>query len=187
MFVGYRGWKIRNVNGEPVLESPSHGSKHDPHSRFFWAPGENIARCPHGCSEVPNEDCTCGIYCLRSPEPDLVGYGPDIIGQVLVWGRVIVGDFGYRSSRAMVSLFLLPPVEVLDEGWLDQLSRRYDAPLVKAEGVILTAISKARKTLLIKRGGLRFIAEMEQYRRDYAWMNKREYTPDYKAHNTSLE
>lgn len=179
MLRGYRGWKIRNINNEPTLESPSHGSKDDPQSRYMWAPGENSARCPLGCTEIPGEDCGCGIYSLKSPEPDLASYNPDIIGQVLVWGKVIDGEFGYRSSYAMVSLFLLPSIEKLDENWLELLSKRYSAPLVMAKGPILDAINKSRRVLLIKRGGLKYVAGIEQYRKDYAWKNKREYNPDF--------
>lgn len=177
MLIGYRGWKIRNISGEPVLESPAHGSKQDPQSRFFWAPGENVARCPLGCAVVPSEECSCGIYSLKSPEPDLASYHPDIIGQVLVWGRVVEGEIGYRSSHAMVSLFLLPSVEVLEESWLELLSKRYNAPLVKAKEPILTAISKARKEILMKRGKLPIVAAIDQYKKHYDWKNKREYSP----------
>ena len=179
MFVGYRGWKIRNINSEPVLESPSRGSRDDPEGRYFWAPGENVAHCPCGCIVVPSEGCSCGIYSLKSPEPDLAHYHPDIIGQVLIWGRVIEGELGFRSSHAMVSLFLLPPIEVLDEEWLELLSKRYDAPLVKAKEPILAAINKSRRELLIKRGKLRFVDAVNQYKKDYSWMNKRRYNPDF--------
>jgi len=85
---------------------------------------------------------------------------------------------GYRSSHAMVSLFLLPSVEILTEEWLDKLSHRYNAQLVKAEGAILDGITKSRRNLLIKRGQLKHVAGMEQHKRDYEWMDKREYNPD---------
>jgi len=178
MLVGYRGWKIRNINGKPTLESPSQGSKHEPSSRYFWAPGENVAHCPLGCAEVPSADCYCGIYSLKSPEPDLAGYNPDIIGQVLLWGRIIEGKIGYRSSHAMISLFLIPPVEILEESQLELLSNRYGVPLVKAEEPILTAISRSRKAILIKRGRLKIVESIERYKKYYDWKNKREYIPE---------
>jgi len=176
MLRGYRGWKVRNINDEPVLESPSHGSKAGT-NRYLWAPGENIAQCSK-CSDVPGENCYCGIYSLKSPELDLVSYQPDIIGEVIVWGKIVEGELGYRSSCAMVSLFLLPSVEVLTEEWLDKLSHRYNAQLVKAKGAILDGITKSRRNLLIKRGHLKYVAGMEQFKRDYGWMDKREYSPD---------
>ena len=173
MLRGYRGWTVRNINGEPVLESPSHSGS----NRYLWAPGENIARCGN-CSDIPSEDCLCGIYSLKSPVRDLVSYQPDIIGEVLVWGKIVEGELGYRSSHAMVSLFLLPSVEVLTEEWLDKLSYRYNAQLVKAKGDILAAITRSRRNLLIKRGKLKYVAGIEQFKKDFEWMNKREYNPD---------
>jgi len=170
---GYRGWKVKNINDEPVLESPSHSGS----NRYLWAPGENIARCDN-CGDVPGENCNCGIYSLKSPELDLVSYHPDIIGEVIVWGKIVEGERGYRSSRAMVSLFLIPSVEVLTEEWLDKLSHRYNAQLVKAKGDILAAITRSRRKLLIKRGHLKYVAGIEQYKKDSEWMNKREYIPD---------
>jgi len=179
MLVGYRGWKVSLINGEPVLESPAHGSKWDPSSRYFWSPGENVARCRKGCTDIPGEDCSCGIYSLKSPEPDLVDYWPFIIGQVLIWGKVIEGEIGYRSSHAMVSLFLIPPVEELSKEQLERLSVRYNAPLVKAKPPILAAISKARRDILIRRGKLPVVEAVSRYQKYYAWKDKRQYNPDF--------
>lgn len=170
MLRGYRGWKIKNINGEPTLVSPSYKTEGET-SQYMWAPRENVARCST-CSDVPSENCHCGIYSLKSPGQDLVFYHPDIIGQVLIWGRIIEGEVGYRSSHAMVSLFLLPSVEALDEEWLNKLSYRYYAPLVKAEGAILRAITKSRTESLIKRGQLQYVAGIRQYKKDWGWMEK---------------
>jgi len=176
MFVGYRGWKIRKISGKLTLESPSSSFKDG--DRFFWKPGENVARCELGCTDIPGDDCYCGIYCLQNPEPDLVNYEPDIVGQVFLYGdKILEGTIGYRASHAMISLFLIPSVEPLAVEQLEELSMRYRVPLVKARGDILRAISTARRKLLMGRGELEYVRHNEMMEQSYAWMNKRVYNP----------
>lgn len=152
MFVGYRGWLIRTINGEPTLVSPSH---HKP-----WAPGENTAQCPE-CMLSMDENCSCGFYSLKEPAAELISYSSDIIGQVFLWGKVVDGERGFRSKKAMVSLLLIPPVKRMTEEELYNLSMRYNAPLVKAEGEILDAISHKRSEILQKAGFLPLIRSMK--------------------------
>lgn len=142
--------------------------------------------CCELCEDTPGADCQCGFYSLKSPEPELATYNSDIIGQVLVWGKVIDGERGYRSKYASVELFLLPSIEPLGEDFLNRLSLRYNTPLIKAHGPILKVIELKRKFRLAQRGELRVVAAIDQYKRDYAWKNKREYVPDYKTTSTSL-
>lgn len=164
MFVGYRGWLVRIINNEPTLVSPSYA--HMP-----WAPGENTAQCPV-CILTMDESCNCGFYALKEPAPELVGYGSDIIGQVFLWSRVIEGDRGFRAKKAAVSILLIPSIQPLPEEVLDRLSARYNVPLIKAEGQILKGITMARRRLLIETGQLKFVAAMEGYKKDFAWMGR---------------
>lgn len=163
MFVGYRGFLVREINGKPTLVSPAH--------HRAWAPGENTAQC-NMCMLSMDENCTCGFYALKEPDPELVTYHPDIIGQVFLWGKVIEGERGVRAKKAMVSILLMPSIKVLNLEELEQLSIRYGAPLIKAKEPILHSISVVRKSRLISEGKLPEIAAMEQYKRDWGWMGK---------------
>lgn len=168
MLRGYRGWKVKTINDEPTLVSPSYlmGDV-----QYVWAPGENMAQCKN-CILDLGEDCNCGLYALKSPEPDLTHYGSDIVGEVLLWGKIIEGELGYRAKRAMVSMLLLPAVSPLPEEVLNRLSERYNAPMVKAEGQILKAITKVRTERMIKLGRLKYIAGMRLYEKDWGWYGK---------------
>lgn len=172
MQIGYRGWKIKTINNEPTLVSPSYFQvSEDYKSQYVWAPGENVAQC-EACGSGLNKTCHCGLYALKSPNPDLVHYRPDIIGQVLIWGSIIEGDLGFRAKKAIVSLLFLPSVYPLPEETLIVLSNRYNAGLVRAEGKILEAISRARKDILINQGKLQVVAAQEIYKRDWGWVGK---------------
>lgn len=155
------------------MVSPSHISLNleGPRTTYVWAPGDNMAQCSE-CQLGLDENCTCGIYSLKTPAHDLIHYHPDIVGEVVLWGKIIEGDIGYRAKHAMVSLFLLPSVLPMSEEDLNRLSLRYNAPLVKADGQILKAISVARRKILINRGQLDLVARQQQYKRDWGWMGR---------------
>jgi len=152
MFVGYRGWLIRNVNNKPTLVSPS--------SHRAWAPGENMAQCSE-CVLSLDEHCSCSFYALRKPTAELVGYQSDIIGQVFFWGIVVEGDLGFRAKKAMVSLLLIPSVKRIEENELVRLSNRYNAPLVKAEDEIYDTICRSRSKRLQEAGFLPLVRSMK--------------------------
>ncbi len=174
MLRGYRGWKLHIVSGEPVLVSPSHlgrANANDLNKAFTWIAGENASVCAI-CGAGIGEKCTCGIYSLKEPTGDLVNFKPDIIGEVLLWGKIIEYDSGYRSKKAMISMFFLPSVECIPEVALTKLSNKYNAPLVKAEGEFLARISKERRDRLIARGQLPFVAQMLQYKEDWSYIGR---------------
>lgn len=56
---------------------------------------------PH---ESPGEDCRCGIYGARDLRAlrshPLVGYRFTVAGEVLLWGKLIRGELGYRAQYA---------------------------------------------------------------------------------------
>lgn len=71
-------------------------------------PGAAISSLPH---EVPMEDCSCGFYAMRDLVPELVGtisaalLRPPIqvLGRVLLSGKVIEHAEGYRAERARIA------------------------------------------------------------------------------------
>lgn len=85
-----------------------------------WRPGVNVAQChgPHATMLRVLDDmlvaaglpaprhvvepwCTCGLYSWR--RPDRIGSRPDkITGVVEMWGRVLVGEHGFRAEYARV-------------------------------------------------------------------------------------
>lgn len=86
----------------------------------LWVPGVNTAEC-HGRYAVmlrvlddmlgsaglatPGHTvepwCTCGLYSWR--RPDRIGHRPGrVAGVVEMWGRVLVGEHGYRAQHARV-------------------------------------------------------------------------------------
>jgi hypothetical protein len=77
------------------------------------------ASCPRFVSrthEVPSEDCTCGFYSLKELELAAAhagmfhlmasqgrGNGQVVLGRILLSGKVIEHDLGYRAERARIA------------------------------------------------------------------------------------
>jgi hypothetical protein len=56
------------------------------------------------CPEAPGWDCPCGIYAMK--ERRLVPIsknGSTIVGKVMLWGRVVEHEDGYRASHARIT------------------------------------------------------------------------------------
>jgi hypothetical protein len=97
--VGWRYWRL--VPG-PRLRSVSQRG-------FTWEPGRPmVARCA-GAGEaghdVPAAGCACGLHA----SPDVASLqagalclapGPLVVGEVSLWGTVVVDDHGYRGRYA---------------------------------------------------------------------------------------
>jgi hypothetical protein len=94
-----------------------------------WPPGEVlVARChahrdpsnslllgvPH---EAPGIDCACGVHAARKPASvlsylrgrDEPGTVARVLGRVLLWGRVVEHEDGWRAERARPLDVWLPP------------------------------------------------------------------------------
>lgn len=86
----------------------------------FWRPGTNTAEClgKHAAmlrvlddalagAGVPNPPhtverwCTCGLYSWRRPDR-IRARSAKVAGVVESWGRVLVGEHGYRAQYARV-------------------------------------------------------------------------------------
>jgi hypothetical protein len=68
--------------------------------------------------EVPEENCHCGIYALRSKSRIIISpylNQADVVGAVNLWGKVIPGQDGFRAQFAY-PLALWTDKELLDYG-----------------------------------------------------------------------
>lgn len=73
----------------------------------YWEPGRRFAA---SCAthEVPELDCECGVYAVRSREAALEWArwarealpNPIVLGRVSLWGRVLRHTEGYRAQYA---------------------------------------------------------------------------------------
>lgn len=98
--VAFRGWQLEQGWRRVELTSLVVG-------RFVWpADAWTIAECGAGCSDIPNEACSCGIYAARDrAHLHRIGYMgeyTDVIGEVGLAGKVIPGTLGWRAAKARV-------------------------------------------------------------------------------------
>jgi hypothetical protein len=101
--VGHRVWRwdaagLRSLNGKP------------------WSPRQPLAaKCGAGkadaAHEVPQTDCTCGVYAAKNLEHlRQLGYeGSGIRGEVHLWGTVVEHELGWRAQFAYPKTLFLTP------------------------------------------------------------------------------
>jgi hypothetical protein len=112
--IGYRVWKWENTGLKSLC-----GER--------WRPGQSLAaRCRasvvvgpivgraeavHDAHEVPQTDCTCGVYAAKNLEHlRQFGYeGRGIHGEVYLWGTVVEHELGWRAQFAYPKSLILPP------------------------------------------------------------------------------
>jgi hypothetical protein len=136
--VGYRVYEVDRRSGELFSLR----------ERFRWIPrGRTEARCRgrHGSETIPYESCSCGLYAVKDlaaleqlepflwvvlPEsssklelPRELENGP-LVARVLLWGKVIEAEDGYRAQYGCVD-------EVLPRSWQVTLA----AKVAKVYGV----------------------------------------------------
>jgi hypothetical protein len=65
----------------------------------------------HDAHEVPQTDCTCGVYAAKNLEHlRQFGYeGRGIHGEVYLWGTVVEHELGWRAQFAYPKSLILPP------------------------------------------------------------------------------
>ena len=87
-----------------------------------WRPGQSqVARCKaatvvgrgrkkDNAHDAPHEDCTCGIYAVKTLHYfRSVGYDRyGIYGEVYLWGTVVEHELGWRAEFACPKNFVLP-------------------------------------------------------------------------------
>jgi hypothetical protein len=113
--IGWRAWKIVDspVTCEPAdMPARTHLNAYRLRSlrtndRSMWpALQPSKASCFRWTEghEAPDETCSCGIYAFKSLPALLVSLSPrrdyDAIGEIALWGKVIVAERGYRADHA---------------------------------------------------------------------------------------
>jgi hypothetical protein len=123
VYVGYRAWRCgpeHDKSGRLIVRSAG--------LRGYWRQAKIEAHCDYCVEEPPNINCTCGIYALKDPKK-VVGKaltkGEEwifnqsgrtyfyIFGSVVLWGRVIEGDDGYRAQYARMDTLVIPAPDVV--------------------------------------------------------------------------
>jgi hypothetical protein len=134
-FEGYRSWSYSVVGGRARL-FPMHvmpveaGSSGDDSSTVWegawrrWVTA-SCARGPFGRShQAPDEGCSCGFYAMKDPSdvvvPWLLGETFEaagvrtgvVSGRVLLAGKVIEHEHGFRAELARISEFITSPDDI---------------------------------------------------------------------------
>jgi hypothetical protein len=125
--LGFRSWKWDGAHR--LLVSPaSEGT--------VWLPGKDLrAECRHSRGkghEVPDEQCSCGIYAATDIEraAPYTGAG-HVFGLVWGFGRTVPGDNGFRAAYGRVAAVLAVVREVsLDRMQLKRVAKAYSVPLL---------------------------------------------------------
>jgi hypothetical protein len=95
------GWRVWSWTGKVLKGSFEHD----------WPSESMEAECVV-CADPPGWDCPCGIYAMKErrslPPPRR---GSAIVGKVVLAGRVIEHEGGYRASRARVTDLWIDDVE----------------------------------------------------------------------------
>lgn len=121
--VGWKAWGFSEERQVLVTRGhhwPTNAPVVSAHTEFVG--GKEVIRC----KEIPNENCSCGIYAADSREGAQEYYDDgDIIGRVAGWGRYIRGDSGWRAQFAYPQCFYLHS----GQGNLIEWLRLYHVPI----------------------------------------------------------
>ena len=104
---------------------------------------------------VPGRGCACGIYAMRNPHDLLdqltIGVGDanvQVLAKVLLWGKVIEAEYGYRAAWASV-VSLAPTGATISVA--ENVARRYAIALSES----LLALQEMTAPTFLVGGGLR--------------------------------
>jgi hypothetical protein len=110
--VGWRLWHAVEVPIElPTGLMPGHGRLYRLTGKrggvSDWPPliaaAARCGRKQSGHSRAPVEGCSCGFYALSSLPQFVASHWPApgvVVGEVFLWGRVIVCERGYKAEHA---------------------------------------------------------------------------------------
>ena len=107
--VAYRVWRwdetgLYSLNGEQWLPD------RPVEARCRVAPGARHVRFVDSTDEVPDRNCTCGVYAAKNLEHlRRLGYADrGICGEVYLWGKVVEHKLGWRAQFAYPKNLVLP-------------------------------------------------------------------------------
>jgi hypothetical protein len=125
--VGFRQWQVTD-DGWLFGTGYSH----------LWRPGVNYAICGSLKLHVsPSEDCDCGCYAYTEPiqfdEENLLS------GVIVVNGKLLTEQIGFRAEQAMIVALAIPPKYKEEEALARQAAERYGVPLIAFEDLELVA------------------------------------------------
>lgn len=107
--IGYRVWRwnktgLQSLNGEPWLPD------RPVEARCRVAPAARHMRVAETAKEVPDRNCTCGVYAAKNVEHlRQVGYADrGVCGEVYLWGTVVEHTLGWRAQFAYPKHLVLP-------------------------------------------------------------------------------
>lgn len=142
-FIGVRAWRVQETfhseprlfsmykNADWPIDRPMQATCIKPSGVFGkWFP-EKALNAGH---EPPVENCECGIYALNSPlaDEEIRPWRVDaLVGIVLLWGRVLMGERGYRSEYAKLIALYLDSIEPSRAAVVKQMSEVYMVPVVR--------------------------------------------------------
>ncbi len=93
---GWRVWRVSFRHRTPELRAITQTET--------WPVGQRMrAACRITAHSAPTEGCRCGIYGFSEPMPPPYGLpaaGFVVVGQVALWGQVVVHRAGYRAEFA---------------------------------------------------------------------------------------
>src|SRR5262249_11718008 len=107
--VAYRVWRwddtgLKSLNGEPWLPD------RPVEARCRVAPAAHHVQTVDRRAEVPDRNCTCGVYAAKNVEHrrqlGYAGYG--VSGEVYLSGRVVQHTLGWRARFAYPKTLILP-------------------------------------------------------------------------------
>lgn len=89
-------------------------------------------------AEIPHKDCTCGLYAYRGYEHLFGNNSKEIIGAVLMWGRIEVHESGFRSEKALPVLLVDNPNNKAQPK-LSEIAIAYQMQIIKPENLAAKA------------------------------------------------
>src|ERR1017187_3562577 len=112
--IGYRVWKWENTGLKSLCGERWHPAQSlAARCRASAVVGPIVGRAEavHDAHEVPQTDCTCGVYAAKNLEHlRQFGYeGRGIHGEVYLWGTVVEHELGWRAQFAYPKSLILPP------------------------------------------------------------------------------
>ncbi len=147
---GWRYWRFATDAGRLISVSQR---------GFSWEPGAVLrARCVGGGHPAPDRGCSCGIHAsadLASLREHALCLAPGVlvVGEVALWGRVVLDDHGYRGQLARPRrLWLVGGDQGGDLRTLEAL-RSYGVPVATmADADALGSASAATRAFLAMSG-----------------------------------